>query len=158
MIILRILLLEFIDNNEAFINSSIELLILLEHRKIYINGRYLNQPNTGIQKYAYALSYELSKLGFEVIFLCPKNYEKLPKFGECVEFGVFNGHLWEQFDLPMFLKKNKINLLLNFGNTAPLLYKKNFITIHDLSIYENAKWFSCLFRCYYRFMIPKLVC
>ena len=117
----------------------------------------MSQPTTGIQKYAYGLSLELSKLGYTIIFLCPKEAFDPPPFGECKSFGLFKGHLWEQFDLYLFAKINKINLLFNFGNTAPILFSKNFISIHDLSVFEKATWYSNSFKIIYRFIIPKLI-
>ena len=47
-------------------------------------------------------------------------------------------------------------MLLNLCNMAPLLYRKNVITIHDVSPLRNPSWFSFAFRTYYKWMLPAI--
>ncbi|MEQ9187376.1 MAG: glycosyltransferase family 1 protein [Cryomorphaceae bacterium] len=47
-------------------------------------------------------------------------------------------------------------LLLNFCNTAPLSYKNQIVTIHDLAAIEHPEWFSRPFSTYYRWLLPRI--
>mgnify|MGYP002626364654 CR=1 FL=1 len=71
--------------------------------------------------------------------------------------GKHTGHLWEQWDLPHYLKKNGCPLLLNLCNLAPLRYKNKISTIHDVSFIRYPQTFSKKFLLFYNFMIPKII-
>ncbi|MFC1734266.1 glycosyltransferase family 4 protein, partial [candidate division KSB1 bacterium] len=47
-------------------------------------------------------------------------------------------------------------LLLNLANTAPLKYRNQFITIHDISIFINSSWYHWFFASWYKFLIPRI--
>ena len=70
--------------------------------------------------------------------------------------GKRTGHAWEQTDLPLYLHRTDRLPLLNLANTAPLLYKNNFITIHDLAFVHHPEWFNRSFAAWYNFLIPNL--
>jgi glycosyltransferase involved in cell wall biosynthesis len=70
--------------------------------------------------------------------------------------GNNQGYVWEQIELPAFLKKQGSPLLLNFCNTAPLWYTNQWITIHDLAFMHHPEWFSKSFSRVYRFLIPRI--
>ena len=40
----------------------------------------------------------------------------------CKKIGFNKGHIWEQFDLPLYLFNNNSPLLISFTNTAPVCY------------------------------------
>ena len=126
------------------------------NKKIYINGRFLSQSISGVQKFSWGVSHALSNLGYEVIFLCPKNIIQPPKFGRVQFCGYLKGHAWEQIDLPLFLKKNRIQVFLNLCNTAPLTIKNQYISIHDLAFYRHPEWFNPQFANWYNWLIPKI--
>jgi len=71
--------------------------------------------------------------------------------------GINKGHLWEQFDLPLYLTLNKKPLLVNFVNTAPLFYKNKIVTVMDTSWKEFPNAVSWKFLRYYSFIIPKIL-
>lgn len=128
-------------------------------KKIYINGRFLTQNITGVQRYAIeivkALDKYLSdnnlsnKYKFEII--CPKNIkQKLNlKNIEIKKIGSLKGHLWEQIELPLYVK-NKF--LFNFCNCAPLVKKNQIVTIHDVAVCAVPYAYSKTFRIWYKFM------
>ncbi|MDB5013906.1 MAG: glycosyl transferase group 1, partial [Daejeonella sp.] len=126
---------------------------------IYINGKYLTQRLTGVQRYAYELTNCLIKNEKNVRVLVPEfldiNSIDLPTESIIKTGKSTNTTLWEQFDLPRFLGKTN-NLLINFCNTGPIFNKNQFVCIHDMSYLENPKWFSKSFYYYYKFMIPKI--
>jgi glycosyltransferase involved in cell wall biosynthesis len=90
-----------------------------------------------------------------MIILAPKKIRPEYKL-KCriTRFGIFDGILWEQVDLPIFLMKNKNPLLLDFGSPGPVFYSNRIVTVHDLSFYIHPSWFSKNYRFYYRFATP----
>ena len=117
--------------------------------RIIVNARFLTQPITGVQRFAIEISLRLKKeLGEKIMFVSPKEIiqNELAKELQVNTIGYTTSHLWEQIELPLYLKKKGSPLLLNFCNTAPLLYKNKISTIHDIA-----------FEVYvYRFLIPKI--
>lgn len=126
--------------------------------EIYINARFLTQKTTGVQRFAIEISKQLKLLLPGVTFISPKNIiqKELADYFEVETCGNFTSHLWEQIELPIFLKKKKNPLLINLGNTAPLFYKNQLVSILDLSFIINPKWFSKSFSLFYSFVIPKI--
>jgi glycosyltransferase involved in cell wall biosynthesis len=129
----------------------------MKPKQIFVNGRFLTQQQTGIQKFAIGICEELHRLGHSVNFICPKHLLKKPSFGKIIQTGKFSGHLWEQIDLPIYVLKNRISVLVNLGNSAPLLLKNNLVTIHDLAFLENPNWYTKSYRLLYAFLTPKII-
>lgn len=126
--------------------------------KIFVNARFLTQPVTGVQRYAIECSRKIKKIWPETRFLCPKDVWNKDVFRElgAEVIGKNTGHLWEQLDLMRFAAANGGLPLFNPCNTAPLLYKKNITTIHDLAFYHHPEWNSRKFSTWYNFLIPKV--
>ncbi len=124
----------------------------------FVNSRFLTQQITGVQRYAIEISRKIKHLYPEAKFISPKNviHNDISTYLEAETSGNLSGHLWEQLELPLFLRQVKSRLLVNLANTAPLLYKNQFITIHDLAFLRNPKWFSIKASIYYRLLIPAL--
>lgn len=95
----------------------------------------------------------------EVIFVAPDailHEEEAAALGVRI-IGNRKGHLWEQTDLPRFLKRAGSPPLLNLANTAPLRYDNNYLTIHDLAFFHHPEWNSRLFAAWYRYIIPRII-
>lgn len=130
--------------------------------KYYINGRFLTQRITGVQRYAREMTLALDQLlqekpsdHSEYTILAPKNIiDRLPckriQFKVC---GHLSGHLWEQIELPYYAKDG---YLLNFCNCAPLIKKNQAVTIHDAAIAAFPAAYSWKFRLWYRIMYTVL--
>jgi glycosyltransferase involved in cell wall biosynthesis len=116
--------------------------------KIYVNGRFLTQKTTGVQRVATEIStYLQAHYKEEIIFVCPNQEFINPVAASlnCIKTGFFGGYLWEQIELPFYLFRKKAALLLNFCNTAPMMYNKNLLVIHDVAFKVNKKWFDWKF-------------
>lgn len=128
-------------------------------KKIYINGRFLTQNITGVQRYAIeivkALDKYLSnnnlnnKYKFEIV--CPKNIKQklILENIKIKQIGKLKGHLWEQIELPFYVKDK---FLFNFCNCAPLVKKNQIVTIHDTAVCDVPYAYSKTFRIWYKFM------
>lgn len=127
-------------------------------RTVYLNGRFLTQRVTGVQRYARETLSELDGLLAENaaselrwVLLAPRG-TSLPHLrhieARCV--GYLSGHAWEQLELP---RHSSDGLLLSFASTGPLLQRHQVITVHDASVYRVPAAFSWKFKLWYRFVV-----
>lgn len=126
---------------------------------IFINGRFLFQAVTGVQRFGRELITELAKYRDDLVVVTPGgNFDfDIPSNVKHISYGKLKGHAWEQIELPIFLYKNKKPLLLNFCNTAPILYNKNIYTLHDIIFKYYPESYSFAFRTYYNSMCHVLL-
>ena len=127
---------------------------------IYINGRFLTQPMTGVERYAYNMCKALAEQHQPVILVCPKtpiqdcyDVSRL----QIVHYGCGNSHFWEQCVLPFFFMGKKNYVVLSFTGLGSILVRHKIMTIHDLSFLENPKWFSRAYYWWYKIMTPLAV-
>lgn len=130
---------------------------------LYINGRFLTQRVTGVQRYAIEISKEIDRCSkLKPVFLVPRGELNKDLINDVSGFeikpvGYTKGHVWEQVDLPLYMKARKGKaILLNLSNAAPLFHNKNIVTIHDLAFRHHPEWFSKKFSLVYNLLIPKL--
>lgn len=125
--------------------------------KIYINGKFLKQRITGVQRFAYEITKILLKNFKNYYIVVPKNchFDKIEFPKEQIIFiGSGNINYWEQVCLPYFLKEQKNPLLLCLTGLGPFFYKNKILTIHDLSFWEHPDWFSYKYFIPYRLLTP----
>ncbi|MDD2386790.1 MAG: glycosyltransferase family 1 protein [Bacteroidales bacterium] len=124
-------------------------------KPIYINGHFMTQSMTGIQRFSYELCKAMINAGEEIIVLAPRKVRPEYQLNcKIIKFGVFNGVLWEHLELLILLLNKRKPLLLNFGSPGPLFYKNRIVTIHDVSFKKNPKWFAWYYSLYYRIITP----
>jgi glycosyltransferase involved in cell wall biosynthesis len=130
-------------------------------KTIFINGRFLTQQVTGVQRFARETLHALDLLlaarassPFEFVLLAPRGAAapvlRRIRF-QCV--GPFSGHVWEQITLP---RASRGGFLLNFGPTGPLVKRRQIVTIHDASVHVVPHAFSRAFRTWYKLTLPIL--
>jgi len=127
---------------------------------LYINGRFLTQPMTGVERYAYNLCKAMEELHQPFTLICPQ-----APIQDCydvsrmqiVHYGRGNSHLWEQCILPFFFVGKKDYVVLSFTGLGSILIRHKIMTIHDLSFLENPKWFSRSYYWWYKVMTPLAV-
>lgn len=127
------------------------------NKTLYVNGRFLCNKMDGISRFSLEICKQLKRLGLDFKIVIPKwlEYENEESF-EIIRFGSLKSHFWEQIDLLRFLKTKGNPLLLNLSGLGPLFYNNQIITIHDLSFYENKKWFSKSYTLFYSIATPVL--
>ncbi|WP_255295252.1 glycosyltransferase family 1 protein [Bacillus sp. AFS037270] len=127
--------------------------------EIFINGRFLTQKITGVQRFALEIIKRINQYTeCKVIVLVPKNYNYIHAIRdvEVRKIGVNSGHLWEQIDLYKYVKSKP---LINLCNTAPIIKRNQIVVIHDTAVYSAPNGFSKLFKIWYKvlfFFISKL--
>ena len=129
---------------------------------IVLNGRFLTQGLTGVQRYAREIARALDALvaageAPPIRLLAPPGAEGLDAFPFLAPriVGSRTGQLWEQLDLPRALSGD---FLLNLGNTGPILAGSNqAVVIHDAGVFDTPESYSWKFRSWYRTMQRLLV-
>ncbi|MGC4089030.1 MAG: glycosyltransferase family 1 protein [Polyangiaceae bacterium] len=129
--------------------------------KVFINGRFLSQKVTGVQRYAFETLLALDALlargegpRCEFTLLSPPGVNA-PEL-RAVRFravGAFAGQAWEQLVLPVAARGG---WLWSFGATGPLSVRRQTVTIHDAAVYAMPSAFSREFRAWYKLALPLL--
>ena len=129
---------------------------------IAINARFLTQNMSGVQRFAREVTTAMAALSEagqapRLRLLAPKG-APLTFAGLPVEtLGRLSGQAWEQLELPRAAGRD---LLLNLGNTAPLLRgARQAVVIHDAGAFDTPDSYSLAFRSWYRALhlaLPRL--
>jgi glycosyltransferase involved in cell wall biosynthesis len=127
-----------------------------------INGRFLSQTLSGVQRYAWEIVSALDALAIEghpltrevtlEIVTPPGVRDPGLQAIPTRQLGRIGGHVWEQMVLPLHVKGG----LLSLCNTGPLAVRRQVLCIHDLNTRIFPKSYSLPFRMLYRTLIPAL--
>ncbi|MCW4586921.1 glycosyltransferase family 4 protein [Gluconacetobacter entanii] len=121
---------------------------------IYVNGRFMTQPLSGVQRFALEICHALARVSHaqgrpSPILLIPEGRiteEDAPDLPRRT-VGKRHGQVWEQFELPLAARSG---ILLNLGNTAPLWGRRQIVIIHDAGVFGHPDSYSWKFRLWYR--------
>lgn len=128
-----------------------------------INGRFLTQPMTGVQRYASEMTRAIDahlaadeglsrRIRCEVLLpancTVPPRYDALP----VRQSRHGRGYTWEQFILPFMARGG----LINFANLAPLAQGRQIVCMHDANVYLEPTSYTRHFRFAYRALFPRL--
>lgn len=128
-----------------------------------INGRFLTQPLTGVQRYAREIVSALDQLmaqghplarDLKVEIVGPPGAAQdlaLERIEQRVA-GRSSGYVWEQFELPAYARGGIVSLC----NVGPLLAKRHVLCIHDVNTLLAPASYSWQFRALYRRLLPTL--
>jgi glycosyltransferase involved in cell wall biosynthesis len=125
-----------------------------------INGRFLTQRMTGVQRYAHEIVTALDELLSERDFtsrvrlrlVLPPGVKTKPALSKIhiqkTRFG--SGHAWDQFVLPLYAKSR----VLSLGNFGPALARNHIVCIHDANTFIEPESYSRNFALAYRTLLP----
>lgn len=126
-----------------------------------VNGRFLAQRSTGVQRYAQEIVTALDDLlsehheyarRLEMRLVVPPGAEiksHLSQIEVCrTRFG--SGHAWDQFVLPLYARSGALSL----GNFGPVLARNHIVCIHDANTFIEPKSYSLAFGLAYRTLLP----
>lgn len=127
---------------------------------IFINGKFLAQSLTGVQRYAVEILQALDTLlaqgqwstDHEVVLLVPtRRVLPLPEFQRIKirEIPSGNLHLWEQLHLPWAARGH---LLINLAGSTPLIKFGQVCTFHDTAVFDVPSSFSANFVRWYKLL------
>lgn len=117
---------------------------------VFINGRFLTQKTSGVQRFARAIVTALDKrladrgATDDWIILTPKGVEEWPlRAIKQRVVGRLSGHGWEQTSLCAAARSGR---LLNLCNSGPILHSRALTIIHDAMIFRTPENFSRKYR------------
>ena len=133
--------------------------------RIYINGRFLQQPVTGVQRYGRELLKAWDELlgtggidrrNVEFHVLAPRGRIAAPSLRHISlrQVGHLRGHLWDQLELPF---RARDGLLFSPGNVHPVLSPllgPGVVTVHDLAYRLSPDAYTTAFRLTYGVLVP----
>ncbi|MBN1535642.1 MAG: glycosyltransferase family 4 protein [Anaerolineales bacterium] len=135
-----------------------------QQSSLAINGRFLSQPATGVQRYAHELingwdrmlqNGEIDPRQYQLEILIPpltkpnNTYQHIP----IRQVGRLQGNLWEQLELPLHSRRK---WLFNPGNISPIMKLNQIVTIHDASVFATPYSYSRSFLMKYRLVYKVL--
>ena len=131
--------------------------------RVAINGRFVTQDTTGVQRVAREMVRALDALLSRDEAL-RRRYDfdlLIPSAGAATlggahirarPVGRLQGQAWEQLELPRHARER---LLVNLCNTAPLAARA-VVMIHDASVFAVPAAYSLPFRAWYRMLLPRI--
>jgi glycosyltransferase involved in cell wall biosynthesis len=136
---------------------------------LFINGKFIRQQTTGVQRAAgqwlYALDHALHEDAREGrldpavdwVLLVPAGEGPLPRLNHIRTRAAgpvgLPLVLWEQFVLPVAAWGG---VLLNLAGSAPVLLRNQVCTFHDAAVFDCPQAYSRPFRWWYRFLFRHL--
>ena len=125
-------------------------------KKICINGKFFSQRVTGTQRYARELLNQFDRLlstdyngRIEMELLLPPRAHWVPHYRniQTRTVGTSNGTIWEQIELPRHCRGQ---LLFTPCGGAPILHRRNVVTIHDAAVIAAPNGYSFAYRNWYK--------
>ena len=131
-------------------------------KTLYINGKFLLQRTTGVERFSHGLVRSLDEslvrhpAANRVVLLTPPTAPilSLQVVKQKVCGGVFGSLVaWEQISLPL---ASRDGTLLCLSGSAPLLVRNIVSTIHDAALYKYPEAYSWQFVAWYRLLFRVL--
>lgn len=122
-----------------------------------INGRFLGQPLTGVQRYATevvrAIDDIITGRGGSAEVLAPQ-LERAPRYKSIrVHTSAFaSGYVWEQCELPLRARRP----ILSLCNVGPLAATDQIVCMHNANVFRSPESYALGFRLFYRAFLPRL--
>jgi glycosyltransferase involved in cell wall biosynthesis len=123
--------------------------------RIFINGRFLTQKITGVQRFAREIVTALDRVAAErdaapaFTLVAPQGTPAFPGLSRIrfLAFGTRRGHVWEQIDLP---RAARGGILVNLGPSGPLFKKRQITVIHDAAVFRSPENYSLAYGTVHR--------
>ena len=126
-----------------------------------INGRFLTQRMTGVQRYAHEIVAALDDILTQdsgrtrlaaMRLIVPPTVRKPPALSNIAvcRTGFGSGHAWDQFVLPFHAGAG----VLSLGNFGPIVGRNHIVCIHDANTFIQPDSYSRAFGLAYRTLLP----
>ena len=119
---------------------------------LFINGRFVTQPLSGVQRFAVEITRALQARDPCYALLTPPG--GAGAWPGAREIGARQGQGWEQLALPRAVAGG---LLVNLGNTGPLLARRQVVVIHDAGVFTTPEAYTRQFCLWYKFLQSALI-
>jgi len=132
--------------------------------RVVLNGRFLSQAVTGVQRTAREMVRALDGLvGAGEPEMAGLSLEVVAPRGAAADLelahipirreGRGRGHAWEQLVLPTLVGRH---LLVSFANMGPLAVRRQLVVVHDTGVWSVPYAYGAAFRGWYRTVTPAL--
>jgi glycosyltransferase involved in cell wall biosynthesis len=148
------------------IQTSKSPLANTKNQTFFINGRFLSQALTGVQRYAAemvkAIDRTLASGRFPARLhdadwqlIVPPDTRELPSLKKIAirKVGRLGGHAWDQFDLARATSGGR---LISLANSGPVLHRDQIVVIHDAQVFRRPDFFGWRYRTAHR-LIDRLL-
>lgn len=115
---------------------------------VAVNGRFVTQPLTGVQRYAHEVVSQLAaESGLRVRLLVPPGEVIDLEAGDVTplrpepRWSGGRGHLWEQTTLPGLARRAGAGLLVSPAGWGPLWVRRQLVIFHDLHPITHPQYF-----------------
>ncbi|MGD1108399.1 MAG: glycosyltransferase family 1 protein [Terracidiphilus sp.] len=125
-------------------------------KTLCVNGKFLSQPTTGVQRYAAGVIQawdedldcgRIDRSAYSIRLITPKTDRPIPQFKRIVVVpSVCGGRLWEQVELPL---RSAGGVLFSPYAAAPVFKSRHIVTIHDAGVAATPEQYSPTFSRYY---------
>lgn len=112
---------------------------------LYINGHFLEQRLTGVERYGREVIKGFDRGGYPYRVIKPEGLFASGKVGR---------NLWQQVILPA--QKNHDDVLWSPANNGPVFAHNHVITLHDIAIFPHPEWFSSSYSLWKKTLIPQV--
>lgn len=122
---------------------------------VFINGRFLTQPMSGVQRYAAeivtALDAELTAGRLpddrRWTLVMPDAADPLPLRAVATRrLGRWSDHRWDQWTLARATHDGR---LLSLASSGPVLHRDHLVVVHDAAVYRHPEHFSRAYRAFH---------
>jgi glycosyltransferase involved in cell wall biosynthesis len=125
--------------------------------RIIVNGKFLADPLTGVQRHAWEIITRLLAMQPAIKIAVPETIPIHPGYQPLDErwllrWGTGTPHRWQQRVLPVYLRSQ--DLLWTPSSIGPITVRRQVLTIHDLSFLDHPEWFSTSYSLIYRWLMP----
>ncbi|KZE40580.1 glycosyltransferase family 4 protein [Microbacterium sp. T32] len=115
--------------------------------KVAINGRFLLAAYGGVLRCATEITERLARMRDDIVLLVPPGaVDRVPEGVPFEVVGRSSGPIWEQIELPLWLRRHGTPLLVNPANIAPFAYRRQISIQHDIAPALRPQDFTFLFR------------
>ncbi|MBC1182570.1 glycosyltransferase family 4 protein [Brevundimonas sp. WCHBH090558] len=118
---------------------------------VFINGRFLTQPMSGVQRYARQIVRALDQrpgAADRYVLLTPPGADNLNLLHIPTRtIGRAGGHLWEQTALAWTARHGR---LLSLGGSGPVLHRRQIVVIHDAAVFRHPEHFRTGYAAFHR--------
>lgn len=109
---------------------------------VVINGRFLTQPFSGVQRYACEIVRALDRrpdAGERYLLVTPRGARALPLTSIPTRVvGRGGGHMWEQTALAWAARGQR---LLSLGGAGPVFHPRQMVVVHDAAVFRRPAHF-----------------
>ncbi|WP_306664675.1 glycosyltransferase family 1 protein [Bradyrhizobium sp. Arg816] len=120
--------------------------------RIFINGRFLSQSLSGVQRYAAEMVRSIDELAGTAalpksissahwtLLVPPNSSSNLALRNiEVAQVGTRSGHVWDQIDLARAARSGP---LISLANSGPLLHRDQRVVLHDAQVFKHPEFFG----------------